>query len=318
MSRKIGSAVFWSVKDDSRFDPAVLTRFGIDEKALPENAPETALRKALIELRKEYKFEIPDEAPEQQARARHETFERTSKEVSMALTRSITEGGSFRVATMMTATIKKDGSELSFEPKEIDPALYRELCEKIREGVARGRVEINATQFSKVVGKYVKGVYGCNGVTLRVYSGGVYFVPEVFSDRLQKIRDLFRALPDGIRLSVIPMFDNAETMAEVEWGASIAMQEEVQDLFDELEEIAAKEGGIRKDVFERRTIRIEEIRGRLDIYREHMKTTADALFARMETIERVIDQRLNTVTGKVIEPFDFAAEMDKIIAAEKK
>jgi len=309
--------VCWSIKSDARFDPDVLVRFGIDPAALPQNAPKTALRKALIELRREYKFEIPEDAPIQQQRARHETFRTTEEDVSMALTRSVTDGAGFRVATLMTATISKDGSVLHFEQKEIEASLYNELCSRIRGLVASGRVEINGDQFSKVIGKFVKGSYGCNGVSVRIYSGGVYFVPQVFAERLDNIKRLFAALPVGIRFSSFPVFDNAESMAEVEWGASTALQGEVDALLGELEGLA-REGGIPKRVFERRTEDIEEIRGRLDVYREHMKTTADALFARLGTVERVIDQRLNAMTGKVIEPFDFAAEMEAIMAAEAK
>jgi hypothetical protein len=309
--------VCWSIKSDARFDPDVLVRFGIDPAALPQNAPKTALRKALIELRREYRFDIPEDAPDQQARARHETFRATAEDISMALTRSVTEGENFRVATLMTATIAKDGSSLSFEQKEIEPGLYNELCDKIRTLVARGRVEINGDQFSKVIGKFVKGSYGCNGVSVRIYSGGVYFVPEVFAERLAKVKALFHALPVGIRFSSFPVYDDAESMAEVEWGASAALTGEVDALFAELEEMA-REGGIPKRVFERRTEDIEEIRGRLDVYREHMQATADQLFTKLSNVERLIDQRLNAVTGKVIEPFDFAAEMEAIIATEGK
>lgn len=308
--QRVGTTILWTIADTVHTTAAVLQANGF-EGWTPRNNYSESLNKAIKAVSRDWDLRtFGANVPKRVQNMKHQRFKDDNFEARIAYTVPRVDGDNFHVDTAMVIILTYETGTLSFERKDIGEGSYEELKEKLKASYLVERDRVNADEFRRFVGRYAQGMTGCNGIPLRP-AGGAYFVPGVFDDRLAKLKNVFTATQGGeARLITVPMYDDEETNATLEAATKEAFQKEFETLQAEIAEKG--KAGMTRRVFDGYTERLEALRQRMNAFVWQLRTHATTFEATANKMSAAMDTVTSDAADKIMVPFDFLAEMDKL------
>lgn len=315
---KIGFTVFWSVSDGLRLDPSALTGFSFTRR-LPRNSHKTALIKAVKQAKKTIHFsdivDLADAATAASApgtlRAIHQRYKDNPDECAIAIVVPRVNADGVQYEQALQVTVNKDTGGLVFvDPEGGSPD--QNLVDEIKKGFDIGAVTIDSVQFRNLIHREV--VHGCSGVSLRAFSGGIYFVPSDNEAKLDELRVLFESLGPAVKFCRLPVFDDdPHALKFVDESTVEAFTIELERFATDLQRSAL--AGPTRRILEDRAEKVDEIKRKVELYKTRLKEHADGFAKRLDSLCTVIDSHLIDSDGKkTIEGFDLLAELASISA----
>lgn len=312
MVTRVGTSVFWEISDDVFTTTTEMNAVGFGDRWHPNNNFSVSLNKAIKTVRREWDVHAFGTAniPKRIKQAKHTRFKNQADEARIAFTVPRVNGNEFSIDVALVIILDKKTGELSFERDTASEADFQDLVAKVRTQYRIERDRVNTDEFRRLVSRYTMGMNGCNGIPLRS-SGGVYFIPTSFDDRLEKLKTLFTIAHGTVaKLVSFPMYDDEESSVALEHAATASFEQKMKALIEELAEAAGKE--IKQDTFDLKMQKIEALRQQIESFKRQTRGHAEEFNTRMDRLSQAMEAGLANVKDNVVQPFDLMAELDKI------
>lgn len=310
MSNRIGTTILWSIEDNVYTTAAVLAANGFDDWT-PRNNFSESLNKAIKTVRREWDVQAFGEAniPKRVKQAKHHRFIDTDLEARVAFTVPRINGTDFSIDVALVIILDKKTGALTFERDTASTGDFEILQQKVRDSFRVERDRINSDEFRRFVGRYATGMTGCNGIPLRP-TGGVYFVPSMFDDRIAKLKAMFDQVNGLARFLSIPMMDDEETAAALEYATSETFEARMKILITKLDEDVKK--GLSPRAYENRLQEVAALASQIEAFKNQTRSHAEVFETKMNNLAQIMEKNLGNVKDNVVQPFDLLAELDKI------
>lgn len=306
---RVGTSILWEIEDDVYTTSAVLTAHGF-EAWTPRNNFSESLNKAVKTVSREWDVrQFGANIPKRIKQAKHTRFKETSEEARVAFHVPRVNGNEFSIVVAAVIILNKETGALSFERDSIQEHDFQELTEKLRAAYTVERDRINSDEFRRFVSRYATGMTGCNGIPLRA-SGGAYFVPSTFDERLEKLKSICGAVNGHAKMITIPVYDDEESSIALERATTGTFESRMKVLIDKLAADVAK--GLSPRAYENRLEEVEELRQQIESFKRQTRSHAAAFETKMSSLYGVLEAGLGNVKDNVVQPFDLMAELDKI------
>lgn len=312
--RRIGRQVWWSVADAFETDSLKLESMGFGKFA-PKNAPRAALLKAIKIIKKRLGLQAEGSVPK--LRADHERFIDDADKCSIAITRPrVVNEELDGYDIICTCKIDKNTGNLELEhgPNFFD-------ADELKREYLKQRNVVTGQQFSQIVKLIVIGNDSnhfspvcCHGVSMRPYSGGLYFVDERYQDRLNKVRELFLAHTD-CRFDATPLYDeDMESVDAVDFAASTELRNHVERFTARLKTEGAL--GLTERELNGKKKKAAELIARIKIHAERATSAAAEVTAKADMLTSILNTRVADAESKKVAPFNLDTAMNDWIKGD--
>ena len=128
----------------------------------------------------------------------------------------------------------------------------------------------------------------CNGISLRK-TGGIFFIPDEFSEILQEMKHDLESLGPGIVIYTVPQYEDSQD-AYRESAQEMLLKEVVE--FHQRVKQFASDPKTRKSTMEKRLAEFKALKDRALYYAEILNVMADDMVARLEEAKAMIAKNL--------------------------
>lgn len=310
--KRLGSSIWWSVADQAVLTADVMTAAGFTR--LPRNDAKTSLIKACKVVKKDWVITDAMVAataatPRGAMKGDHRRYHDDATECRIALTHPRITASGYATETGLVVTLSKNSKSLSFERGSLDPTEADSMAARLREEFEKASTTIDATQLRLLIAAYVKDK--CHAVSMRAFSGGVYFVPLKHVDAIDAVKRLCANDPKHMVFDTHSIYDDgSESSDRVSHHATVAFEKEIASFIAELQKDVGK--GMSKAALERRVETATALETDIKTYGDHLRAKADEFLSRTTRVMSLLEVRIADAKGKTVEPFDLMGELAAI------
>lgn len=306
---RVGTSILWEIEDDVFTTSAVLKSHGF-EGWTPRNNFSESLNKAVKTVRRDWDVrQFGADIPKRIKQAKHTRYKETSEEARVAFHVPRVNGNDFSIDVAAVIVLDKKTGSLSYVRESIQEHEFHELADKISAAYRLERDRVNSDEFRRFVSRYATGMTGCNGIPLRA-SGGAYFVPAMFDERLAKLKAVCQAVNGVARIITIPVYDDEESSVALEAATTGTFESRMKTMIEKLQADVAK--GLSPRAYEFRLEEVEELRQQIESFKKQTRSHAATFESKMQTLYNALESGLGNVKDNIVVPFDLMAELDKI------
>jgi hypothetical protein len=279
---KKGTLIYWTIKNDLETNASQIDALGFGGFT-PRNDYKSAMIKALRSYTKGN-----DKA--------YRAFNDNAKSVSYGVFVQEVFQADINMRKEVIVNVNKDTGEASFI---IPPGVSFEQS-AILIPYQHGRTTLDADQVRSIVLRYVKQN---QGISMRP-SGAIYFFDTKFEERIEKLRNLFKAFPSST-LFEIPIYGDPGTLQAIEEATS-------ETIFGELESMIAEinkdytTGVITKKKLEFKKEQTDKLMARIKEHEHNLRSKAEEVTRRAQSLNDALTTRLKVAEGSIIEDGDFS------------
>lgn len=298
-----GRVVTWYISDEFRTTEQVLVDMGL-EKVIPRNAHQTALKKAVDHVKKRVWDEV-EGLPKSEKVRRAKFLDGAGKLGYVLVVPYLNDSNEYATKNALSVKVDKRTGALEFKQGSVQYSEFEVLRDEIKASYRVEKDTVDAAQFRDVVTRLVRR---CNAISLRT-TGGFYFVDDRFSERFEKVKELFDNFAE-IKLISMPVYDDEETLQSIEYSASRNFESEIASFQDALQKdinntVTSKRFKGRMSEFARIMERVQEHKDNLREQYQDAQTRTDKMITMMT-------EKFNEAAGNVIQVFDVAEALEKI------
>lgn len=284
MKRK-GDLIFWEIKDFHTTKDH-LEDLGF-EKFVPRNDFKSALIKVLIKL----------------TRSNNKLYRRFNDNAdfcSFGVFAEDVTATDIAISKELIVKVDKDHGNLTYSDEK------HPLCEKIDVHYREAKETLDSKQLRSMVLKIIK--QDCFGIAMRS-GGGIYFIDQKFDALRDKLSSLFNAFPSEMKLHTVPVYADPGTEEAIQHATK-------EDIFGEIEGLVGdigkrfNEGTITKRQLEGDKERIKKIVEKITVHKDNLRSAADEVTKRLETVNRTISALVGKVELGTVEPGDFMSMLE--------
>jgi len=143
-------------------------------------------------------------------------------------------------------------------------------------------------------------------------NGGIYLIPEVFEEELNRLVKLFEKIGPGCNIGTIETYDTERSMSMIQQSADFEYRQKCIDLVTKIDGQVA-DGTITKAKLEGHHKQAKLINEGILLQRDLLSDAAKKIEQDVDLVGRLINERLNLAEGEI--PKSLAEEMDRINAA---
>lgn len=287
---KKGDLIYWEVSDMS-VDPTVLADLGF-EAYVPRNDYKSAMIKALRIVTKgnDKLYRKKEDA--------HFVVFAVFSQVSTSNDISINKEFAFKVN-------KKTGEVTSDDPDF--SGFY--FDSGLKSAYDSSKATLNSEQIRSMLSKSIKKDF--YAVSLKSH-GGVYFVDQSKTDAAQeKFRTLFNAFPEQMRLRIMAIHDDKNSVEAVEGAVADEVFSEIEALISGIDK-DFKEGVITRKKLENDKAEAEKILEKIQVHANNLSSKLKSIKDKIGTVSTALAKVTADVESGIVEPEDFMKMLREI------
>jgi hypothetical protein len=286
-----GDLIFWEISSELNATKAELAEMGF-ERCVPRNDFKAAMVKALMLItRGNEKL--------------YRRFNDNSDSVSFGVFHETVENDEISLDKELIIILNKNDGLVEFSNRD------NPLVPFILDSYMGGKETLDARQIRAMLLKIVKNE--CFGIPMRS-GGGIYFldrkIPNYAQNR-KKIQSFFDKFPLHTTLHTVPIYENEETSAAIEYAVK-------DDIFGDIDELVSsidkrfKDGSITKRQLDGDKERASKILEKIRVHRDNLRLAAAQVSAKLLNVSGSIENLVERVENGLVEPDDFAKMLESL------
>ena len=242
-------------------------------------------------------------------------FKDLANDCRIAIARPRSDGTRYWTEDFCTCIF--DGTRVSVESIDGDASEVAEFNRQLQEEFGRQLREgtVNADQFRGIFSGVMKSM---RAFSLRCTqsefgnkkNGGVYFIDEMFSERLEQLAVLFRTVGNDVGLTAFPIYNDPQSASLLQNSAESDIKAALKDLCERLDADIGK--GMTPNTLENRRQKAADLSDRVRVHATSLADKAAEYKEIAVRAEQIISAKLAVATGKVVRPFSLSEELGLI------